>query len=537
MTRLRYSAAAWWILAALLAVAHLIVIWRSLFVARYWEDEAYNLTVPLNLLRGLGYSSDAILNPNPTQGIAPTPFDVRISTGPTVLLPVALVLKLASMCGVEMWGAEAAVVSRIVPALFWVLLIVGLFVLGKRVSGRWGALLAAMMPLAFNVAASNSPIQGPADLLGEIPAAAMLVWALLVLPRRPWLAGLFLGLAIQAKYIALLAAPALLVALIVLYARPILRLWRPLLAAIGCTAIPTILMEGYAFIVLGPPGFAEHLEQTAEFLRTAGQEARTSIPDKLSTFASSWFLPMPLIWATLALAAILLIAATLIAAFHPLLLERARSSLATSSRQLGNVALAGRNELLALLLAAIIGACTFLAWWATARQTPLWVRHPAPGIFAFVPICAAYLPLALTVVAKRHRKRNAESAPAAPGASQWTLGAAAAVTLCFALVAASGAALHVRAAFAPKWQDLGVQDAAVTVLRGELNARDIEASDWVAASVWGTPVSIAVLTGSHTGLVDQPNMTSKFLVAEAPCPAPPALAEAEGYALCPPAKR
>jgi hypothetical protein len=47
-----------WIAVAGVVVANLAVLWPAFTSERMWEDEAFNLTVPLNLLRGLGYSSD-----------------------------------------------------------------------------------------------------------------------------------------------------------------------------------------------------------------------------------------------------------------------------------------------------------------------------------------------------------------------------------------------------------------------------------------------------------------------------------------------
>ena len=229
MTRLRTIL--FWAAAAALLVGHVVVAWHSLTVWRFWEDEAFNLTVPRNLLDGLGYASDGALS-----GSTITPFDPRISTGPVVLIPVAAILAT---------GMDPVLAARIVPLAFWALLLAGLGVLGWRIAGRWAALLAVAVPLAFTAGAGVSPIQGPADLLGEIPAAALLVWALVVLPRRAWLAGLLVGLAIQAKLIALLALPAFAVALWVLtdgsgWARvrdALRRSWVPLLLVAAPTAL------------------------------------------------------------------------------------------------------------------------------------------------------------------------------------------------------------------------------------------------------------------------------------------------------------
>src|SRR5690606_10736307 len=119
----------------------------------------------------------------------------------------------------------------------------------------------------FTADAGISPIQGPADLLGEIPAAALIVWALLVLPRRAWLAGLFIGLAIQTKLIAILVLPAFAVALWVLsdgagWARvreTLRRSWLPLLLV----AVPTLLVELAGLVSLGFSGYVKHLRDLA----------------------------------------------------------------------------------------------------------------------------------------------------------------------------------------------------------------------------------------------------------------------------------
>ena len=51
-----------------------------------------------------------------------------------------------------------------------------------------------------------------------------------------------------------------------------------------------------------------------------------------------------------------------------------------------------------LVGAADRAALTFVGWWATAVHTPLWVRHPAPGLLAFVPVLFAFVVPALVVL-------------------------------------------------------------------------------------------------------------------------------------------
>ncbi|MET0932244.1 MAG: hypothetical protein ABWX56_00910, partial [Mycetocola sp.] len=117
-----------WTVLSLVLVAQLWVILPGFTVMRLWEDEAFNLTVPINLLDGLGYTSDGTLS-----GSRLAPFDPRISTGPVVLLPVAAVLAL---------GVDPVVGGRAVVLVFYAALLVGLWLLGRRIGGRWAGLAA-----------------------------------------------------------------------------------------------------------------------------------------------------------------------------------------------------------------------------------------------------------------------------------------------------------------------------------------------------------------------------------------------------------
>jgi|GEM_PF-931509 len=606
MTR-RHTGVAFWILLALLIVANAIVMWHSLTVLRFWEDEAFNLTVPRNLVAGLGYTSDGALS-----GSTLTPFDPRISTGPVVLLPVAGMLAL---------GMDPVIGARLVPLAYWVLLLVGLAVLGRRLSGRFGALIAVALPLAFNTADSVSPIQGPADLLGETTAAALIVWALIVLPRRAWLAGLLLGLAVQAKLIALLALPAFAVALFLLTPAAPFRqrlataLRRCVLPLVGVAA-PTVLLEAIALVSMGFVGYARHVRALGGFLLSGGQHIEpTTVPQKLGTLAGAWFVPWWLVAIAVVIAAIAVVWAAVPArrvrsakpskdpctvhadadvrslspstdpdSVHadadirslslskgpdPLRPDADVQSLSPSTDPdsvhadadvrslspskgpdplrpdadvrslspskgpdpLGAEAVVDPDrrrwwerdpQLLALGFGSAVGLLAFVGWWAQAAQLPLWVRHPAVGVFAFAPILAA---LAVRAVTALWRRRETDGARVLARATA----VAAAVALA-AVVAGGAAGDTVRAVQPAAAETLTQQRASIAPLADWVRENDVS---WLAAKPWGGPVSSVVLTGAHLGLFDAPAMRHTPVLAFGACESGSPLASANGMVICP----
>lgn len=476
---------AFWLLAAVLLACHVIVIQHSLG-ARFWEDEAFNLTVPRNLLAGLGYASDGALS-----GSTITLFDPRISTGPTVLLPVTAVLAL---------GVDPVIGARMVPLAFWIALIAGLVVLGRRTAGRWAALLAAAVPLAFNGLGSYSPIQGPTDLLGEIPAAALLVWALVVLPRRAWLAGLLVGLAVQAKLIALLALPGFAVALWVLapghgrrrIVETLKRGWLPLVLA----GAPTLLAELAALLSMGWRAYAEHLRGLGHFVRGGGQHMQpTTVPQKLDTLAGAWFVPS---WVAIATA----VACLVLVACGLLTVRRGAERTADATRQA-----------VMLIAASVVGALAFVGWWSTAAHTPLWVRHPAAGVLAFFPV--------LTVGAVWGAR-----ALAARGRGLRLAGTILATLLGISL--AWSTAGHVQQTTLPRSETLATQRSDVEPIRQWVEQTG---TPWLAARPWGAAIAPIVMSGAHVGLWDAAAMAGVPQLTGDPCDTA-TLVEGARYRVC-----
>jgi len=464
MSRGRIAAALFWVAVAGVVVAHTVVAFDSVFDKRLWEDEAFNLTVPRNLLAGLGYSSDGTLS-----GSTLTPWDVRISTGPTALLPIAAVMAL---------GADPVIGGRAVMLAFWALLLAALFLLGRRVGGRWAGLVAIAATLALDASRSDSPLQGPADILGEVPAAALIAWALVVLPRRAWLAGLLLGLAIQAKLIALLALPAFFVWLLLSVPgsapQRVLGAFRRGWPALAAMIAPTVVYE--VFAAADPRmGYLTHLRQLRHFVLSGGQTYQgTTVADKARTLLDAWWLPSTVV-ATLVIAAIAIAALAVWA--HRDWARRTPHDPAVDG-----------GDRTALLAAAAVGLLAFAGWWAASSHTPLWVRHPAPGLLAFTPVLSAGIVPALRVLIDSGR-----SLPRAIGA----IGAVVAV-----LAISAQVGLHAAAA-APVEAALTAQRADAAAISAAIDAHDVRLDDgYLVSEPWGAPVAIVFLTGHHVGLWD-----------------------------------
>ncbi|SDQ10198.1 hypothetical protein [Quadrisphaera sp. DSM 44207] len=357
--------ALWWTALSVVLAAHAAPAVHDLLTARLWFDEAYNLTVPVNLAAGRGYASDGNLTTAFTTG-ALDPFDVRISTGPVVLLPIAALVAA---------GVDPVLAGRGVVAAHYALLLAALLALGRRLAGRWVALGVVTAPLLLRTADVEDPVLSPVEVVGEVPAAAWTVLALLALHRGPALAGLCLGLAIQCKLVVLLAGPAFLLAAAWAVSGPP----RARLAAAGrlfaAAAAPTVLVELVQLASLGPGGYARRTRDLLAFLGEDYEPVPAS--DKLDLLLDVWSLPPGAVVAALLL---------LLAAPAAVLLWRARRPApgwaASPARQ-------------AELLAAALTSATWLAWWLSSTTNPLWIRHTYLVLVALVPVLVGFALVAL----------------------------------------------------------------------------------------------------------------------------------------------
>lgn len=482
----------------LVVIAQLVIVVPGLFHTRLWEDEAYNLTVALNMLAGHGYASDGILS-----GGHMLLFDPRISTGPTVLLPVTAMLAT---------GIDMVLGGRIVMLLFYAALLVGLWLLGRRVAGglaggsdatgsgsdaagRWGGLVALTLPLALNIKQMPSPVQGPTDILGELPSAMFLVFALYLWRRHPLWAGLMAGLAVQTKFIALLAVPALLVA--VLLSEPGKRWGARVLRAVWfgvAVAVPTVLVELWKLLTLGWAGYVDETHEFVRFVRTGGQaDVVTSPGAKAGYLANSWFVPT---WAVLLLGVLVL--AVAIVCWRRAGLDTAASRAYSTSGEgrrtrWSSSAVYGayRDPVGAVLTlgVAVVTLIVWLAWWLLSAHTPAWIRYPAPALIAFGPVLAAALVAGI---------RMLWHSPAAGRARAGGRVLAGVTTGLLVVLIGAQAVLHGFWGWTPFWNETLAQQRAAASAVSELGEPEFQ-------SYWGPGVSLVVLAGARSVLHDAPS--------------------------------
>lgn len=348
-----------------LVAAHLSAYFLSLFVSPLGFDESFILQAPLNLVQGLGYSTEDWLH-----GGANIAFDATVTTGPVIGLPAAL--------SFAVFG-PSIVAARIITLPFFLLLLVCLVLLGRRYAGWWGAAaaLGALLMLDGRVDFPRSVLYGMSDALGEVAAASLVALTLVLLPKHRMIAGLAVGFAVLAKFIAALAIPVVMVALVLL--SPVRR--RPwggrigeAAAFLGFAAIPSIVWELVKLVSLGPAQYLAALRSTAVFVYHSGSGADgTNSADYLTRVGllfEAWRLPLAL--------AIVLGILMLALAIGGLWGKR-------PSVDIGAIGM-------------LLGA--FLVWWIFISSSEF-VRHGMPLLMAIVPCLAALAVAGLANLAVR----------------------------------------------------------------------------------------------------------------------------------------
>jgi hypothetical protein len=161
-------------------------------------DDAYHSVVAKNLANGNGYSSS--IQEGKSQ-YKLTEFDTRIGVGPTIILPAAFMIKIF---GNQYWVPGLTVV------LFWGLELFSIgFLLNKFVKGKFDLVVAIITFFYFCYTLMAYHFEQWFALLGEIPAALLIILSVLVYFQKDSkvnqiFAGLLFSLAIQAKLVTLL---------------------------------------------------------------------------------------------------------------------------------------------------------------------------------------------------------------------------------------------------------------------------------------------------------------------------------------------
>jgi 4-amino-4-deoxy-L-arabinose transferase-like glycosyltransferase len=443
------------IAVVLVVVLHGIVFFVTMVVSPIGFDEAFNLQAPLNLVQGNGYSTEDWLYGGPR-----IIFDAIVSTGPLVEVPIAVSFALFGT------SIEAA---RIVMLPFYALLLSCLFILGRRIGGRWIGLVTVLVVLALNTRAdwAFTVIYGPSDALGEYAAAGFIALALVLLPRHRALSGLAIGFAAIAKFIAFMAAPAFVIALLLI---PVVAgrtaPWRERIVELvrfaTLVVAPSAAWELVKLISLGPASYLEALRDYLRFLFRSGSgidgSGRVFFLERLSRLFAAWHLPTLLV----------IIAGVVLFAFAALGLWRywARRAAPDTAVRAGPIAGLFRfvRSIPVDVLAALGTLAVFTIWWSFIASSTF-VRHTMPVLIALVPIVAALAISGALWLASRSQTGRVAAGVFAAG---------------FAVILAVQGSLTVASSFrAEDWTRAQQNDAAQFI--SDLGVDEVQGIGWWAA--------------------------------------------------------
>jgi len=360
--------AAFVLLAGIVTVSYAALLWRQLNYGLEY-DESYLLVVIRNIASGGGYVDDGV-----SFFTTGEPFHPYISTGPTLLLPSALVWKITG-------GSLMA--TRLVPLAFFVVYLAATAGLFHQWRGRWAALAAVAAPLMLPVLLPDLTNRSlmPGRFVGEIAATAFLLVAALFLLRRNYgLAGLAAGLAILTKFNFVVPVLVLLVVWGAYRWVAGERAWRgPALRLLPGVVLPSVIFELYKLFSLGFSGYAHNITLVRHFgeLQSA----------PLSEFPNSTLAKLAGLMPLLSGPAIVLCCAALGVLVLTTLLD-------PHLRSIRGEATGSRTDAAAALVAVGTASVSLLLWWSlTSRQT-----SPRPAV-PVVMLALSFILATMVVVA------------------------------------------------------------------------------------------------------------------------------------------
>ncbi|MFZ3154713.1 hypothetical protein [Pseudomonas sp.] len=230
-------------------------------------DDAYNAAVSRNIADGKGWVTDYH---------ATVPFNSTVTSGPTLLLPAAVLI---NFLGVKLW----------IPALSNVLLMLsGLLLYGlalRRLTDSTSQYLAVV--IATLVFLGLYDTRAWSEFVGDgfipIAVAAVSVLLVCVLERKSGgealvLAGVLLGLTLLSKLYGVIAILGLLAALLWCLGRAwiqgtplrLVRLLGPLFLGAGCILLPWLLYKAHVLSALSEEVRAQRAIFDAQFFKAFG---------------------------------------------------------------------------------------------------------------------------------------------------------------------------------------------------------------------------------------------------------------------------
>ena len=269
-------------------------------------------------------------------------------------------------------------VARVLVLPFHALLLVSLFVLGRRAAGRWAGFGSMLAVLAVNLRADAAePVFGPSVATGGWIAAALLAGAIAVLPRHRWPAAAMLGVATVFHALMVFALPAFLIALALFPVAPGSRRQgraAQLLGFAGVWAVPAVVGQLLRLADLGPAAYLQTLDVFAAEFRP---HALVGFLEQQRLLFAAWHFE-PLLTFSLALFLFAAAGTGIVRYFMvPAHIEVASRPLAIARRFPME------------LWAAALTLVAFSLWWTFSGMTVI-VQPNLPPLVAVAPLLTAF---------------------------------------------------------------------------------------------------------------------------------------------------
>lgn len=268
-------------------------------------------------------------------------------------------------------------VARALILPFHALLIVSLFVLGRRAAGRWAGLGAVLAILALNLRADPTAIvYGPSIATGGWVAASLLAASFVVLPRRRLLAAGLLGAAAVLHFLTALALPGFLVALLLFPAPDGPRALHRAKDLLSFTGVWLAAFGAGQLVWLADLGLPAYTDRVAEFLPEFTPHPMVPLAEQPSIVFAAWHFAT---LTTIALAAFLFLAAGT---------GVVRYFVVPRPEEAGPKALVVARRLPIELWAAACSTLLFATWW-TFSGLRVVIDPNLPALVAVVPLITA----------------------------------------------------------------------------------------------------------------------------------------------------